>query len=58
MATQEEVDQAKLDAELTLLTKIKQMIDGKHAPHATEAIARAYRAVVGGEQPKVTVDSK
>lgn len=58
MATQEEVDQARLDAEMSLLTKVKDMVDGKSAPHAIEAVTRAYRAVAGGEQPAATPDSK
>lgn len=58
MATQDEVNQAKLDAELSLLTKIKQMVDGKNAPQAIEAVTRAYRAVAGGEQPATASDSK
>lgn len=51
MATQDDVIQAKLDAEMSLLIKLKEMADGKHTVTAIETVARAYRAVAGGAQP-------
>ena len=51
VATQQEVDKAKLDAELSILTALKRLVDGKHSGSAIEAMSRSYRAVAGGEQP-------
>ncbi|WP_191330370.1 hypothetical protein [Frigoribacterium sp. ACAM 257] len=45
------MDQAKLDAKLSILTALKRLVDGKHSASAIEALSRFYRAVAGGEQP-------
>ena len=58
VATQDKVDQAKLDAEHTRLKEVKRVIDGKHGASTIEAIARTYRAVAGGKQPTTVSISK